>query len=304
MTVWSLSPFFNELDVLEARLAELDDVVDVHVIAESRHTYAGTPKPLHFAEHRDRFEPWLHKIRYVVTDRLERVPLQTFGQRHRWQRENGQRAALADAIDDMQAADVVVLSDVDEIPRARLVARYVELGLGQLVAPPLPMHLYRIGLKVDAPQASLMRMCRGALLRNATPEEVRRMAPRRTPEALVEGLDGYGWHLSYTGGVDAVRYKVAQAAHPEEDVAAWLEPAELERCIRTGHDHRRNRQHAVVKSPPAEWPAAIAGDRKRFRGLVDPLRYPARYAVPLLLESGGSASISRRRAPATSRRAS
>lgn len=286
--VWSLTPFFNEVDVLDARLAELDSIVDVHVISESRRTYAGVEKPLWFAEHRERFAPYLDKIRYVVTDRMSRDTHQRIGDRVRWQRENGQRAALADALADLAPYDVVIVSDVDEIPRAELVQRYVGMGLGQLVCPPLPMHLYRVGLRVMAPQASLLRFCRGVLFKQASPEDVRRMPPRRMPDALIRGFNGTGWHLSYTGGVDAVRYKVAQAAHPEENIAAWLEPDELQRCIRDGADHRRNRTHTVGKAPPASWPACVAEDRKRFRVLIDPLRYPARYDDGLLHGSGGA----------------
>jgi beta-1,4-mannosyl-glycoprotein beta-1,4-N-acetylglucosaminyltransferase len=36
--------FFNEFDMLRLRLKELEDVVDVFVLVESRHTVNGTPR--------------------------------------------------------------------------------------------------------------------------------------------------------------------------------------------------------------------------------------------------------------------
>ena len=66
MRTWSLTSFFNELDVLEIRLAELDPVVDVFIIAEAAKTHSGEHKPLYFQENRERFAPWLDKIRHIV----------------------------------------------------------------------------------------------------------------------------------------------------------------------------------------------------------------------------------------------
>lgn len=281
--VWSITPFLNEIDLLEVRLRELEGVVDVHVIAESPRTYAGAEKPLHFAEQRHRFDPWLDQIRYVVTTRLESVVHQRFGERERWARENGQRAALAEGLDGLEPQDVVILSDVDEIPRRQTVERYLALNESRLIRPPMPMYLYRTGLRIVQPQASLLRLCRGAMLAKATPEDVRRMPTRPFPDrGQRSGYDAarWGWHMSYFGGVDAIRYKVAQAAHPEEDIAAWLAPAVLRECIEAGRDHRLNRRHTLEVPPEATLPQCIQDDPERFRSLIDPLTWPAAYDPP------------------------
>lgn len=47
--------FFNELDVLEIRLRELDGVVDRFVLVEATLTHQGKPKPLLYAENKERF---------------------------------------------------------------------------------------------------------------------------------------------------------------------------------------------------------------------------------------------------------
>lgn len=281
--VWSITPFLNEVDLLEVRLRELEGIVDVHVIAESPRTYAGAEKPLHFAEQRHRFDPWLDQIRYVVTTRLESFTHQHFGDKARWQRENGQRAALAEGLDGLEPHDVVILSDVDEIPRRQTVERYIALGESRLIRPPLPMHLYRTGLRIVQPQASLLRFCRGALLATNTPEDVRRMPTRPFPDRGQRApydASRWGWHMSYFGGVDAIRYKVAQAAHPEEDIAAWLEPTVLAECIAVGRDHRLNRRHTLEIAGPDTWPASIRENLGHFRTLVDPLQFPAEYDPP------------------------
>lgn len=60
--------FCNELDVLEIRLNELNDVVDRLVLVESAHTFTKLPKPLFFEQNKLRFEKLLPKIEHVIVN--------------------------------------------------------------------------------------------------------------------------------------------------------------------------------------------------------------------------------------------
>lgn len=111
--IFDCFPFFNELDLLEIRLATLDPVVDVFVLSEAPLTHRGQPKPLHFHENRARFEKYLHKIRHVVADDMPGGQ----GFEQNWVREIHQRTVLERALHDAQDEDVVMMSDLDEIPR-------------------------------------------------------------------------------------------------------------------------------------------------------------------------------------------
>jgi hypothetical protein len=66
--------FYNELDVLEIRLSELEPLVDYFVIVESRVTFQGAPKPLHFQLNQERYARWAAKIIHVVVDDLRPAP--------------------------------------------------------------------------------------------------------------------------------------------------------------------------------------------------------------------------------------
>lgn len=303
MTVWSLTPFFNEAELLELRLRELDSVVDIHVISESPVTYRGEAKPLVFAEHLERFRPYLHKIRYIVADGQVKTPHQRFGpEPARWARENYQRDALGEALDGLARDDVVVLSDMDEIPRASTVAEYAERGLGGILAPPLPLYLYSTRWRIGGSAPAILRLFRGVVLLDyqtswtgrqvgQTVEQARHLSTRDMP-GRPGGPARYGWHFSYMGGIEAIRYKVTQAAHPEEDVPAWIDAANLRRCIRDGSDHRRNRPPKLVEADAAELPDAIREDPEAFRTLLDPLRYPAdtgECPTPLVSSAGAGA---------------
>ena len=54
----------SELDLLEIRLNELDPVVDYFLIVESNATFTGLAKERYFANNRDRFSKFAHKIVY------------------------------------------------------------------------------------------------------------------------------------------------------------------------------------------------------------------------------------------------
>lgn len=56
----------NELDLLEIRLHELDAVVDHFLIVESNASFTGLPKQTFFANNRDRFARFEHKIVYSL----------------------------------------------------------------------------------------------------------------------------------------------------------------------------------------------------------------------------------------------
>jgi beta-1,4-mannosyl-glycoprotein beta-1,4-N-acetylglucosaminyltransferase len=104
--------FFNELDLLEIRLETLDSVVDFFVIAEAPITYRADLKPLYFELNKQRFAKFLPKIRHIIVDDL---PTEK-GFDQNWQRETLQRAALERGLADARDEDIIMLSDLDEIP--------------------------------------------------------------------------------------------------------------------------------------------------------------------------------------------
>ena len=138
--------FNNEFDVLEIRLNELSPIVDRFVIAESPVTHSGKEKPLHFSENRERFASFADRIDHVVT----KLPLaapdeQNLSKRERerrsFNREHTQRNGLFEALSGLADDDVILLSDVDEIPRATALKTACEtIGSGAEV------HCFELGI--------------------------------------------------------------------------------------------------------------------------------------------------------------
>ena len=228
-------PFFNELDILKLRLHILDPLVDRFVIEEATHTFSGLPKDLCFEKNREMFEEFLPKITYLVVDNSpEEISTQ--------ERDKFQKNALAKALTDASDEDVLILSDVDEIPNPavlqELVKRFdpdkiyhlaqrnfycylnMEEISGNLLSitgefPGVERRMW-LGTKVFAkkniPESGIID------LREISPEDPR----------SVRVADG-GWHFGYMGSCHEtdvsrrVGTKVVAAAHQEyntEDVLA------------------------------------------------------------------------------------
>ena len=119
--VWDLIMLGTETDMLECRLREFEATDCLHVVVESQATHRGTPKPLHYAENKERFGPWSDRIIHVVADRIPLAgpPCPTCGRGVPWITEHAQRDAGWAAVEDqVRDSDVVLIADVDEFPSA------------------------------------------------------------------------------------------------------------------------------------------------------------------------------------------
>jgi beta-1,4-mannosyl-glycoprotein beta-1,4-N-acetylglucosaminyltransferase len=250
MATWSLTPFGleHELDILEIRLATLDPVVDVHVIAEAPVTHAGTSKPLYVRQALDEgiFDRWRHKIRVVVVhdmprgrDRTPPPTMASAASNSLWDRERHQRDALWRGCDGMVDDDLVLLSDLDEIP-SPLAFEKIPAFIGHeraIVRPELPMHVGMLNWRWPRPLAVIARFMTGLALRELGPQnasEASQLGPIAAPDFHDPAM--YGWHLSYTGGIGAIQRKLREFAHVELDRPPFNQPDHIAYCLNTGAD--------------------------------------------------------------------
>jgi hypothetical protein len=137
MKLYDCFLFNNELDLLEIRLKYLWDVVDIFVIVESDTTFAGKEKPSYFQENIKRFEWAKSKIKHIVrkVDRSEidfsdeSAEASLHHATFRWDIERAQRNHLEVGVTDAKDEDLVILGDVDEIPRKSIVQKILKEGL-------------------------------------------------------------------------------------------------------------------------------------------------------------------------------
>ena len=105
--------FFNELDLLEIRLNVLNDIVDKFVLVEATRTQQNKEKPLYYKENKERFKEFQDKIIHIIVndypDNLKQ-----------WTIENYQRNCIKRGLKDCSPDDLIVISDLDEIPKPEI----------------------------------------------------------------------------------------------------------------------------------------------------------------------------------------
>lgn len=116
--VYDCIPFFNEIDILRLRLHILDPIVDRFIIEEATVTFSGEPKELCFEKNKELFKEFLPKITYIVVDDS---PVDTTTHLRDKFQKNALEKGLADATDE----DVILLSDVDEIPNPKVLTKLI-----------------------------------------------------------------------------------------------------------------------------------------------------------------------------------
>lgn len=97
--------FYNEFSMLELKLQEHDAHVDQFVITEANKTYNQIDKPYRLESQWNRYKKWHHKITYLKFDATGLEP--------GWSTEQAQRAWPISQTD-LQAEDIMVISDLDE----------------------------------------------------------------------------------------------------------------------------------------------------------------------------------------------
>ena len=202
-------PFHDELDLLECRLTELYDTVDHFVLVEAEVTHQDRPKPWHYLENAERFAPFADKIVSVQATGLPGVD--EFPDP--WAREHAQRDHIVTGIAQLDLADddIILQSDVDEIPRPLYVRNVRPKGLevfGQ--------RGYFWAVDWLYPQiwqgtvAGTVRSIQGLGDRPFV-----RMRNARTTAPMRPHMRDAGWHLSWLGGPERVTKKVGSFCHPE-----------------------------------------------------------------------------------------
>jgi beta-1,4-mannosyl-glycoprotein beta-1,4-N-acetylglucosaminyltransferase len=226
MAVYDCFTFFNELDLLEIRLHELDPVVDKFVLVESPMTFTNQPKPLYYAENKDRFAQFNNKIIHIV---LEDHPIPPHVHYH--VNEGYQRNMIIRGLWGAKLSDQIIISDVDEIPKRYELQSYLQPGILDEFAERViifkgRVHSYYLNVYTAAEVSSAYwvegpKMVRYKLLldRGGSPNNI-----RRCPGYLNHPIKGYSdhtiqdasWHFTSQGGREAIKTKILASIHLDE----------------------------------------------------------------------------------------
>lgn len=231
---------YNELDLCEIRFNVLNDVIDKFVVVEGTLTHTGKQKPLYFNENKERFARFKDKIIHVVVDDFPQPPDGYSERDASWMREDFQRNAMIRGLKDARPEDLVLISDVDEIPRPEVIAKAKAANYDGVTALGIEVFCYYLNFKnythyeISAPKL----LTYATLIDPITYEGMRPLVNHDkwvnqgptttnirciTPKRIIKHA---GWHFSYLGGAEAIIRKIGsiaiEYANEKNTNPAWL----------------------------------------------------------------------------------
>ncbi len=233
MKIFDCFMYFDEEVVLELRLNFLDKYVDYFVIVESEYTHKGDKRKLKF-DHK-KFEKFKNKIVYKVYNKppkdLETINKEddekTRGYKYimnALKRENGQRNYIEEGLKEAKDNDIILISDVDEIPNLSNI-NFNKIK-EKIFLFKQDMFYYKFDLKLPGIIWTGTKGCRKKNLIN--PQWLRNIKDRKYSKLRIDILfsdkkynsikffnDG-GWHFSNIKSPEEIEHKLKSYLHHQE----------------------------------------------------------------------------------------
>jgi glycosyltransferase involved in cell wall biosynthesis len=244
--------FHQEFEMLDFRLKLLYPHVDKVVIVEADKTFSGLDKPFYYEQHKKRYAWASDKIFHyklhcdISKLKLATPPTQYQPDHDSWQIEYAQRGAMVAACKDFPDDDLLMMSDVDEIPSLEALA-WAKQNVGQLPAV-CQQHFFYYDLRHLRQEVLL-----GSIFSTLRTARSRGAQDLRNHRNSLTRLANAGWHLSYFTDADAIIKKIESFSHQELNVPEFKNKKHIDRC-RTGGADLFNRGTTTTRVLPDFFP--------------------------------------------------
>ena len=249
MKIYDCFMYFDEEVVVNVRLHTLDEFVDYFVIVESSYTHKGDPRELKF--NHKKFEKFKDKIIYIVDDQIypqtEKIKAEdNEGEKSRKSifnatyRENGQRNLIVKGLQVANDEDLILISDVDEIPK--LTGLNFKNIKEKIILFKQDMFYYKFNLHLPDLIWTGTKGCKKKNLVN--PQWLRNIKDRKysffridtffskTKYTSIKIINDGGWHFSNIKTPKEIEHKLRSYLHHREFEEQPLSIQEIDKIIK------------------------------------------------------------------------
>jgi beta-1,4-mannosyl-glycoprotein beta-1,4-N-acetylglucosaminyltransferase len=298
MKIYDCFTFFNELDLLEMRLNILNNYVDYFVLVEATKTFSGKPKELYYLKNKEKFNKFSHKIIHITVDDMPEIK-----DNNRWELESFQRNAIIRGLTNCQSDDVILISDIDEIPdpekfelmkdillkrntyhppnflkkffkncfftsKNKFLKKISKISLSYfLVIFKTMCFYYYLNGYINSNWLGTSAVLYRNLVEifNSKPQLIREISRSRFRLNIIKG----GWHFSYLGTPESISLKIKSFAHSEYDNKYFTDVELIRKRIEKGKDIVERRGIKVKYIPiDNRWPKFILENLEKYRKFI------------------------------------
>ncbi len=260
MAVIDCFMYNGEREILDLHLNILAPFVDTFLIVESKFTYSGNPKPLHFFQDQRYVKPFWRKIQtYMCTnvysqDEVERAihhPA-TGGQSH-WVREFLQREEFHRALNELNPDDddTIIMGDVDEI-----LDPHVSLESETPIKAKLRVYSYYLNNRSNELFYGIP-IAQYKDIKGKSINDVRNSRDNLSEQFM-------GWHFTNMGGEEKLRHKIESNGHQE------FNTPEIKNQVK--HNITANKDYVgrdfTFNTDETEWPEYLVKNKSRYKDLL------------------------------------
>ena len=226
--------FYNEFDLLEYRLELLYEYVDWFILVESKVTFMGKEN-----EHCGK---WKTDIRYekyrdkIILVELEKLKYDNPDKNQVWENEYFQRNSINEGlqkIQNLQNDDILIISDVDEIPNPYYISLIKNGILKIYTVCSLEQDFYYYSLNFR--KRILWNFAKITNMHSYV-HECQSVAQQCRYFQCRYKISRGGYHLSYFGDVEKIKNKIRNFSHQEYNNANYLDEKEIQKCLENGKD--------------------------------------------------------------------
>tara|TARA_Y100000389_G_C17371620_1_gene469359 strand:+ start:323 stop:1135 length:813 start_codon:yes stop_codon:yes gene_type:complete len=269
MKIFDCFSYWDEDLLLDVRLNVMNNFVDYFVIVEGNKTWQNNSKKLKFDL--NKFKKFKDKIIYVSVEDMPDGD-------NPYERENFQRNCISRGIKKAEDDDLIIISDLDEIPNPSLIKNF-DKGMRYAVFEQ-KLFYYKFNLQsVSQPYWYGSRICVKKFLKS--PQWLRNLKFRRRPWWRIDKfrlnhiLEGGGWHFCNLKDTEKLLYKYKNMCETkdlyvfkEQIDPKYLDVNEIKKSIDSGVD-LIGRGHKYKKVEIDEnYPKYILDNSNKFKDWI------------------------------------
>ena len=262
--------YFDEDLMLDLRLNILNENVDKFIIAEATRDHSGNEKKLNFDI--KNFSKFKDKIQYLIIDD---IPINVESKKKNWSanhwRDQHQRNAMAKGFQNCNDEDLIMISDIDEIPDPSKInqfniknkyACFIQKNFQQKINLLNISDKNWMGTKIiQKKHLKSPQWLRN--IKTSKPAFWKFYKPRQ-PQLIYDG----GWHFSFLKEPKRIAEKIIGYSHQEYNLPELIDEKKIEERLKNRVDiFERNFKYKKIELDES-FPEYIIKNRLKFKSWI------------------------------------